>query len=138
MKRTLFLIFSVAGLVLLATWLIWPTPYLYQTHEGQFYRVNRWTGVKQRATDGGWMTDDEEFRAALRDIDVRAEQTKIRLVSAAQHGLIESAGFNGYQLDLRYKDGSTSMEQLPIHVAQSVLKELAANHVMVTVPMAVR
>jgi hypothetical protein len=44
----------------LYSWLVWPTPY-YIVHDSDygFIRVNRFTGVSQRATDHGWMTEEQ-------------------------------------------------------------------------------
>lgn len=59
----------LASLAALAFMLfVWPTPYVITRDEGTVYRVNRFTGVRQQATDTGWKTEEEisrESRAEL-------------------------------------------------------------------------
>ena len=54
----LFLLLAIA--VGLYSWLVWPTAYfIVDDPEYGVIRVNRSTGVFQRATDHGWMTQEE-------------------------------------------------------------------------------
>ncbi len=36
---------------------IWPTPYEYMHFEGDMYRVNRFSGVREVASENGWLSD---------------------------------------------------------------------------------
>lgn len=56
----------LAGLaVLFFLFFVWPTPYVITRGEGHVYRVNRFTGVRQQATDKGWRTEVQIARDAL-------------------------------------------------------------------------
>jgi hypothetical protein len=51
----------IVGLLVLALLVfVWPTPYLIvRDSKGHIYRVNRFTGVREEATEKGWRTKDQ-------------------------------------------------------------------------------
>lgn len=54
----LFIAFAIG--VALYSWLVWPTPYaIFHDEEEGTSRVERSTGVKERATSTGWKTQEQ-------------------------------------------------------------------------------
>lgn len=45
-------------------WFVWPTPYNYGHFQGEGYRVNRFTGVKEVSTEKGWRSQEEIAKEA--------------------------------------------------------------------------
>lgn len=56
---------SCAGLACAFLWFVWPTPYEYTRKAPDIWRVNRFTGVSELATDDGWMTKAEKDRREM-------------------------------------------------------------------------
>lgn len=68
---------------------VWPTPYVIHRHAGEIIRVNRFTGVRDTATDNGWwrpaqLSAEEIAQKAEEEEEARsAERLRIR----AEYGL---------------------------------------------------
>ena len=58
--RKVFLLFLMLAVgTVLYSWLVWPTPYITVHVEEEVIRVNRFTGIREWATEKGWMTQEQ-------------------------------------------------------------------------------
>ncbi|MCO5296815.1 MAG: hypothetical protein M9921_08155 [Fimbriimonadaceae bacterium] len=66
-------------LVVMATlpfaWFVWPTPFTYLRVGTELHRVNRLTGVRERATDYGWDNDLRQAERSQREQIATARAT---------------------------------------------------------------
>jgi len=53
-RTGLLQVMAIVVAVFAFLYLVWPTPFIYHRHQGEIYRVNRFSGAKDRATGDGW------------------------------------------------------------------------------------
>ncbi len=76
-------IFGLVALVGLLAYFVWPTPYEFSHSQGTFWRLNRFTGVRETATSDGWKTDaaieaDAELKESRRIAKIAKEVNATR------------------------------------------------------------
>jgi len=90
-------------------WLGWPTPYLYGDTNGEIYRVNRFTGIKQFTTADGWASEREMMAKVEAEVNpeiARFPQRVAELTDAARQRRIFQVDVMGRQVTAHYQDGS--------------------------------
>lgn len=84
---------------------VWPGLWVYGTSGSEMYRVNRFTGTKQWATDFGWLTADAHVSALEERRLERLGETAKRVYQDAKNGKVASANQNAERLIVRYASG---------------------------------
>lgn len=101
--------------VLLFLYFVWPTPYEYTRKYPNVIRVNRFTGVSERPTDGGWKSRKEIHREVQEtEEETQAERdATYKLVEVLDY-TIDPPRYDGdsYKIETRFKNGSTKILRL--------------------------
>jgi hypothetical protein len=86
MKRS-FPIILVALCVLALALFAWPTMYIHYTNGGTVWRVNRLSGVQERASRWGWVTqkDLEQRLKAEFAAEAKAEGMALHATTGGDH-----------------------------------------------------
>lgn len=99
--------FSVLALLLIAGAygvLVWPTPYIIVHEKGEVFRVNRFTGIRQKSTETGWMTDAQIRQQAKAKVEAREGEDRIKseqILAELKTGLkVDDDRSNAYKLAL--------------------------------------
>jgi hypothetical protein len=130
MRLRFVLLIPVVVLTLL---FVWPTMYIYGKGEGDnFYRVNRFTGVTQHATQYGWMTRQEESKLALAQAERDQAKDRQELLAAAARGEIAEASYASGNFEVTYRDGTGRQYMFWPNTAGPVLQGLRNAHVSLT------
>lgn len=94
------LAFGVFLIVLGLTYFVYPTPYIIDRVGTDFVRINRFSGVKEYATDHGWQTMDQMVASKLQE-DQKTLRAYLDQKSVSSYRL-DSSG-----LTVSTKDGSS-------------------------------
>ncbi len=98
-----WILVGVAVLVV-AYCFVWPGLWVYGTTERGMYRVNRFTGTRQDATDDGWLTSDQQVEKS-RQARVAQLSTEIsKLEKLATEQKIVSAHYDGSRLKIQLSE----------------------------------
>ncbi len=103
-RNGLFVAIGIVALLFLGY--VWPSVWVYGTNEANMYRVNRFTGTKQWATDFGWLTLEEHGKVlGARRIEQLGTMGQA-ILKAAKEGKLEYANQNADRLIVRYNNGN--------------------------------
>lgn len=124
-----YLVVPLALVLGTALW-IYPGTYIYGKGDGSYvYRVNRFTGVKEHATDNGWTTDEQELKAAEKEANRLNEERTRELLSALSRNEIARVWNSGGQLQVTFTDHSTAFYNFAPNTLQPILTELKKKNV---------
>jgi hypothetical protein len=130
-----YLYYSVLALtVVFVLTLIWPGIYIYEKSPAAntVIRVNRFTGVTEKATEDGWMTEAQETRAAMRKLTLEQQQDMAQLLQAAKKGQVARVFNSSGQLEVTFTDGTSRSYTLWPNTGQSILAALKESQVPVS------
>lgn len=77
--------FSAVAFAIGAVALAWSLMFQYITVKGEFFRVNRITGIRQEATSKGWFTDEQSAKQKY-EADEKANASIERIMTPEREG----------------------------------------------------
>lgn len=83
---------------------VWPGLWVYGTTDRGMYRVNRFTGTRQDATDDGWLTSDQQLEKSRLARSEAIGKEIARLESLAKEQKLVSAHYDGSRLKIFTSD----------------------------------
>lgn len=106
MERKLGAGWIVAGAVVLvvAYCFVWPGLWVYGTTDRGMYRVNRFTGTRQDATDDGWLTTEQQLEKSRQARSEAISKEIAQLDALAKEQKVVSAHYDGSRLKILTND----------------------------------
>lgn len=98
-----WILFGVVVLVV-AYCFVWPGLWVYGTTERGMYRVNRFTGTRQDATDDGWLTNDQQVEKSHQARAAEFSKEIAQLEKLAEGQKVVSAHYDGSRLKIQLRE----------------------------------
>lgn len=130
MKRLTLVAALVFGVFVVLV--LWPGTYIYTKGAGSdLFRINRFTGVKEHATEHGWMTESQESKFAEQQASREQAALQEELLEAIRSGRVARVVDSSGSFSVIYNDHTFASYQFWPNTTDPILTALKSRNIPV-------